>query len=153
LRLVILDQEFQQVASEVIAAFEKWVDEQQGGMWLIDSPNYEGVRVKVMNDAGKQTGWLLLRSSLHDPLLVVNVESDIDGGNTIPAWPTCTLLSWRTSHEGTSGQQYVRRSTGASAAGVKQTCTKLFDFFSSLDVSGGEASEHLNLSKLEEYID
>lgn len=25
-------------------------------------------------------GWLLLRASLHDPLLVLNVESELDGG-------------------------------------------------------------------------
>ena len=26
-------------------------------------------------------GWLLLRASLHDPLLVLNVESELEGGN------------------------------------------------------------------------
>ena len=25
-------------------------------------------------------GWVLLRASLHDPLLVLNVESDVEGG-------------------------------------------------------------------------
>jgi hypothetical protein len=33
----------------------------------------------VDEGAGK-CGWLLLRQSLHDPLLVLNVESDVQGG-------------------------------------------------------------------------
>lgn len=29
---------------------------------------------------GDKKGWVLLRASLHDPLLVLNVESDVEGG-------------------------------------------------------------------------
>ena len=36
--------------------------------------NYEGVRVNVGQ------GWFLLRLSLHDPILPLNVESDEEGG-------------------------------------------------------------------------
>lgn len=31
-------------------------------------------------DGRRRRGWALLRASLHDPLLVLNVESDVDGG-------------------------------------------------------------------------
>ena len=33
-----------------------------------------------MDEGDGKKGWLLLRSSLHDPLLVLNVESDLPGG-------------------------------------------------------------------------
>jgi phosphomannomutase len=76
-RLSITDEEFKQTANEVIEAFEDWVASSE---WQVDEPNFEGVRVKVPDNDGAQTGWLLLRASLHDPLLVVNAESDEEGG-------------------------------------------------------------------------
>ena len=39
----------------------------------------QGWRVSVDEGDGKR-GWALLRASLHDPLLVLNVESDVRGG-------------------------------------------------------------------------
>lgn len=42
--------------------------------WNIETPNYEGVRVNVPG------GWFLLRKSLHDPVMPLNIESDIEGG-------------------------------------------------------------------------
>ena len=41
-------------------------------------PNYEGVRVNYDIDGCK--GWFLLRMSLHDPVMALNVESDTEGG-------------------------------------------------------------------------
>ena len=38
------------------------------------SPNYEGVRIAF------DGGWCLLRKSLHDPLLPLNLESEKQGG-------------------------------------------------------------------------
>ncbi len=40
--------------------------------------NYEGIRVSLGKEEGN--GWFLVRLSLHDPLLPVNVESDEEGG-------------------------------------------------------------------------
>ena len=40
--------------------------------------NYEGIRVSL--DKAHGDGWFLVRMSLHDPLLPVNVESDSVGG-------------------------------------------------------------------------
>ena len=42
------------------------------------TPNYEGVRINFRG-AGTD-GWLLLRKSLHDPIMPLNVESEIPGG-------------------------------------------------------------------------
>ena len=51
----------------------------------LELPNYEGVRVNVWLDpsqTGKTApdGWFLLRKSLHDPLMPLNIESDAAGG-------------------------------------------------------------------------
>ena len=48
------------------------------GGWTVVSPNYEGVRVSCAND--DERGWFLLRKSLHDPVLPLNIESDEKGG-------------------------------------------------------------------------
>ncbi len=40
--------------------------------------NYEGIRVSLDKENGN--GWFLVRMSLHDPLIPVNVESDSKGG-------------------------------------------------------------------------
>ena len=48
------------------------------GMRLeVVEPNYEGVRIAV---SGEVSGWFLLRASLHEPLMPLNVESEQAGG-------------------------------------------------------------------------
>lgn len=46
--------------------------------WLIAPDNHEGVRVSF--DQEGCHGWLLLRLSLHDPIMPLNIESDDRGG-------------------------------------------------------------------------
>ena len=47
--------------------------------WRPPAPdNYEGVRVSLDPEHGD--GWFLLRMSLHDPLMPLNIESDSVGG-------------------------------------------------------------------------
>ena len=84
-RMSILDEDFKQTAGEIIDAFEEWLK----GVpeWQIEEPNHEGLRVMVLGADGAQTGWLLLRASLHDPLLVVNAESDVEGGASTAVLP------------------------------------------------------------------
>jgi len=43
-----------------------------------EEPNYEGVRINFDKDNGD--GWCLLRKSLHDPLMAMNMESNTKGG-------------------------------------------------------------------------
>ena len=40
----------------------------------LEEPNYEGVRINFPD------GWCLLRKSLHDPILPMNMASDEEGG-------------------------------------------------------------------------
>ena len=46
--------------------------------WALAPNNYEGVRVDLDGDHGD--GWFLLRMSLHEPLMPLNMESDSAGG-------------------------------------------------------------------------
>lgn len=51
--------------------------------WAIAPDNYEGLRVSFPKEDGD--GWFLLRMSLHDPLMPLNIESDSRGGLAIIA--------------------------------------------------------------------
>jgi phosphomannomutase len=46
--------------------------------WAIVPNSYEGLRVSCA--ALNQAGWFLLRLSLHDPVIPINIESDVQGG-------------------------------------------------------------------------
>ncbi|NEO85728.1 MAG: phosphomannomutase/phosphoglucomutase [Spirulina sp. SIO3F2] len=46
--------------------------------WAIVPNNYEGIRVAC--NAAEEQGWFLLRLSLHDPVLPLNIESNVAGG-------------------------------------------------------------------------
>lgn len=48
--------------------------------WHIAPDNREGVRINFDLEDGLQNGWFLLRLSVHDPVLPLNVESDVAGG-------------------------------------------------------------------------
>lgn len=64
----------QQVIDDCVEYFSGREDE---GI-IISPDNYEGVRVGF--GPGKGNGWFLLRLSLHEPLMPLNIESDDEGG-------------------------------------------------------------------------
>lgn len=47
--------------------------------WQLTPENYEGWRV-IVDEGDSLKGWCLLRSSIHDPICVLNVESEVNGG-------------------------------------------------------------------------
>ena len=59
--------------------------------WEVVPNTHEGVRV-ACREPGEQ-GWFLLRLSLHDPVLPLNIESEIDGGVDRIAGRLVRLLS------------------------------------------------------------
>ncbi len=73
-RLKIEDKDFRAYANNIIDSLSEKVKTIDG--WTQVSENYEGIRV----DCRDEKGWFLMRSSLHEPLLVINFESDIQGG-------------------------------------------------------------------------
>lgn len=75
-RFRIDDEDFRAYGSGVLEDFEKWAEYSK--TMEVVKPNYEGVRVNY-NFSGV-TGWFLLRMSLHDPVMALNVESDTEGG-------------------------------------------------------------------------
>ena len=46
--------------------------------WTPEAVNHEGIRINTDKDSGD--GWFLLRLSVHDPIIVLNCESDSAGG-------------------------------------------------------------------------
>jgi phosphomannomutase len=76
IRFTINEEDFGSYGKRVLAELEKKINQMDG--WEIVSPNYEGIRVRCTADNEK--GWFLLRMSLHDPVMPLNIESDILGG-------------------------------------------------------------------------
>jgi len=75
-RMRITAPDFKTAGEAVLAALESYAGAQPG--WSLAPDNHEGVRVNL--DADHGSGWFLLRLSLHDPILPLNVESDVPGG-------------------------------------------------------------------------
>ncbi|MBQ4610352.1 MAG: phosphomannomutase/phosphoglucomutase [Clostridia bacterium] len=71
-RMPILAEDFAACGNDVIEALREYARAQPG--WKLVEPNYEGVRVDL------EEGWFLLRLSLHDPIMPLNIESDVEGG-------------------------------------------------------------------------
>lgn len=75
-RLNILVDNFKPYGEKVLLDLAEYAS--QMPHWLVEPNNYEGVRVSTGKISGD--GWFLLRMSLHDPLLPLNVESNSAGG-------------------------------------------------------------------------
>ena len=75
-RMNLLLPDFRSYGNDIIEKLHGFVAAQPG--WTPASDNYEGVRVNL--DANHGNGWFLLRMSLHDPLMPLNIESDSAGG-------------------------------------------------------------------------
>ncbi|AFA47654.1 phosphohexomutase domain-containing protein [Acetobacterium woodii] len=76
IRFKIAADDFKAYGERVLAEFKTFAANQPG--WTIVNPNYEGVRISCDTSAGN--GWCLLRMSLHDPIMPLNIESDSVGG-------------------------------------------------------------------------
>ena len=87
-RLKIRTEEFGSYGQKVLEDLAGMIQEEPG--WSPETPNFEGIRV---NCKGKdEQGWFLLRMSLHDPVMPLNVESDVRGGVKTIARRLRTLL-------------------------------------------------------------
>lgn len=78
-RLNIGVDDFKAYGNDMIAALEAYAKQQPE--FNIAPDNHEGIRVSF--DEANGNGWFLVRLSLHDPLIPVNVESDERGGARI----------------------------------------------------------------------
>lgn len=71
-RIPITATDFGAYGDKVLDDLKKFVEAREE--LSLEEPNYEGVRINFSN------GWCLLRKSLHDPILPMNMASDEAGG-------------------------------------------------------------------------
>ena len=85
---IVVD-DFSAYADTVLEGFARFAEQTEG--WSLTPANYEGVHVTC--DAESGDGWVLLRKSLHDPQLPINIESEQTGGVALIAAKVKTFLS------------------------------------------------------------
>lgn len=79
IRFKITDSDFKATGNRIIAELESYAKTQS--TWTLADDSREGVRVSFDKDNGD--GWFLLRLSVHDPIMPLNIESDSYGGTDI----------------------------------------------------------------------
>ncbi len=77
LRFRIKTEDFSAYGERVIKSLSSYASTRKG--WEEAAENYEGIRISVSPADGG--GWFLLRLSVHDPVMVLNAESNEKGGN------------------------------------------------------------------------
>ena len=78
LRMNIVSEDFRETGKVAIQRVLDYANAAE--TWHIAPDNREGVRISFDLDGGMDNGWFLLRLSVHDPVLPLNVESDVTGG-------------------------------------------------------------------------
>ena len=76
LRFKIKTDDFKSYGNKVISDLIAYAE--NNSEWRIADDNREGVR--IFFDKEGYEGWLLLRLSVHDPIMPLNIESDVKGG-------------------------------------------------------------------------
>jgi phosphomannomutase len=100
-RLPVLAENFPIYADQILKELKEWIDLGECSEDLpcagrcrcgmkTAAPNYEGIRVSL--DAANGDGWFLLRKSLHEPLMPLNIESNQKGGCKMIAAKVVKLL-------------------------------------------------------------
>ena len=97
-------EDFKDYGLNVISKLEQYALSKEG--WELVPNNYEGVRVNL--DAKHGNGWFLLRLSLHDPLLPLNIESNEVGGAKIIAKELCGFIEQFDKLDYSSLQNYIK---------------------------------------------
>lgn len=91
LRLPINGENFSDLADQIIDGLRESISAGEVEECALEEPNYEGVRINFNRADIK--GWMLLRKSLHDPIMPLNFESDVASGCKKIAQILVTLLS------------------------------------------------------------
>lgn len=76
IRMKIFEEDFVSCGNRIINELEKYAESKAD--WHIADDNREGIRVSFDKENGD--GWFLLRLSVHDPIMPLNIESDSVGG-------------------------------------------------------------------------
>ncbi len=78
-RFKITEKDFRACGERIISDLTAYAEAQPD--WRLADDNREGVRVSFDKENGD--GWFLLRLSVHDPIMPLNIESDSKGGTDI----------------------------------------------------------------------
>ena len=81
--------DFKAYGNKVIDSLAEYAADKDG--WRVADDNREGIR--IFFDSAEADGWLLLRLSVHDPIMPLNIESDTTGGTKIIADEFYTFMS------------------------------------------------------------
>ena len=81
-RFKIPDADFRTKGQQVIDAVSAYANANES--WHVAPENYEGIRVSF-DISQPDSAWFLLRLSLHDPVLPLNIESDVPNGIPVVA--------------------------------------------------------------------
>ena len=73
-RVKILDPDFKAYGQKVLEEFDSWL--RSNDDYEVANDSFEGVRATKPS----AEGWMLLRLSVHDPILPLNIETDKEGG-------------------------------------------------------------------------
>ncbi|MBR2175701.1 MAG: phosphomannomutase/phosphoglucomutase [Clostridia bacterium] len=76
IRIKITEKDFRKYGEKVIANLFEYAEKQK--TFIVAEDNHEGIRVSFNKTNGN--GWFLLRLSVHDPIMPLNIESDSKGG-------------------------------------------------------------------------
>ena len=76
IRFKITEKDFRACGERIINNLTEYAENRAG--WCVADDNREGVRVSF--DKNNGNGWFLLRLSVHDPIMPLNIESDSKGG-------------------------------------------------------------------------
>ncbi len=76
IRFEITESDFRACGERIISELTDYAENAEG--WILADDNREGVRVSFGENDGN--GWFLLRLSVHDPIMPLNIESDCEGG-------------------------------------------------------------------------
>ena len=76
IRFNITEKDFRACGNRILENLENYAKTQPG--WLIADDSREGVRISFSKSDGD--GWFMLRLSVHDPIMPMNIESDSIGG-------------------------------------------------------------------------
>lgn len=75
-RMTIGLEEFKDYGLNILADFKEFASKDE--RFHIVEPNYEGVRISFHDE--EVQGWMLVRMSLHDPIIPMNIETNEIGG-------------------------------------------------------------------------
>ncbi len=88
IRLPITAADFKAAGNSLISALEEYANKNS---WQVADDSREGIRITFPANDGD--GWLLLRLSVHDPIMPLNIESKIAGGTKVIAGKLLSFFS------------------------------------------------------------